>query len=382
MAVKKITTYPWIKLRKGLRDDPDVIAIADKIDLDEFAVVGRLSDVWDWVDSNSADGTGLTVSDKWIDRRVSCQGFAEAMRSVGWLTGTDRNLTFPHWDRHNSNTAKARALEAEAKRLRRAGQLEDEESDDCPTNEGRNEDSGGGESSDQRKRKRKRKSIEQQPLEEKKLPPPPAQVADVVGTETVSGGGGVLKSDEGIRPTKGSGDDGPTWREVTAELTAAGLNMAAEAARAAKKHGATPGHCRAVLEFWRSHPGAWGVGIIYSRFTNPELCNLAPAAGWPTPAARVITTNSDNEARERQVAQFAEIDASKTRADETRRELDELVDEHGTAIDQLSDEEILELLPAGPARFAFKHHGWRAELIRGRVLRAFVEKYLAEPVTS
>jgi hypothetical protein len=156
---RKAVAAPFIKIRKGLVSDPDVILIADATDLDEFAVVGRLSDIWDWVDSNSADGIGLTVSDKWLDRRVQCAGFAAAMRAVGWLDGDSGNLTFPRWDRHNSLTAKARALEAEAKRLRRADNTPPESSDDCPTVVGQSGDATVPGVSDQSKSKSKSKKI-------------------------------------------------------------------------------------------------------------------------------------------------------------------------------------------------------------------------------
>lgn len=120
MIDAKAVSAQFIRIRKGISSDPDVLQISMMTGLDEFGVVGRLSDIWDWVDSHSTDGIGLTASDAWIDRRVGCDGFAAAMRAVNWLSGESGCLTFPQWDRHNSNTAKARALESEAKRLRRA----------------------------------------------------------------------------------------------------------------------------------------------------------------------------------------------------------------------------------------------------------------------
>jgi hypothetical protein len=158
-ATAKAVAAQFIKIRKGIVSDPDVIQMADLLDLDEFAIVGRLSDIWDWVDSNSADGIGLTASDKWLDRRVQCPGFAAAMRAVGWLAGESGSLTFPHWDRHNSNTAKARALEAEAKRLRRAGDTVPAASDGCPTLVRQPSDKTPGEMSDQSKSKSKSKNL-------------------------------------------------------------------------------------------------------------------------------------------------------------------------------------------------------------------------------
>ena len=111
----------WIKLRKDLIDSPKVIRMAELLGLDVWGIVGRLADVWGWVDGHSVDGKALTVPRAWIDRRTECEGFADAMECVGWLEGNDGSLTFPEWDQHNSYTGKARSLEAEAKRLRREG---------------------------------------------------------------------------------------------------------------------------------------------------------------------------------------------------------------------------------------------------------------------
>ena len=38
----------WIKMRRELAMDPDVVEIAAKSGLDEFGVVGRLHAVWSW----------------------------------------------------------------------------------------------------------------------------------------------------------------------------------------------------------------------------------------------------------------------------------------------------------------------------------------------
>ncbi|MFT5434939.1 MAG: hypothetical protein ACI9OJ_005655, partial [Myxococcota bacterium] len=245
--------------------------------------------------------------------------------------------------------------------------------------------------------------VEKRRVEEEKNTPPPSQpvgdvaeVAPVILTEPAAGGGGNLRTVE-----NGQTDDrerqapvaaktlqtltgvtSKTWQTLTAALTSAGLNMAGEAARWARKHGATPEHCFAVLDHWRANPEAWTVGIIYTRFKDPALCNLPPAAGWPTPAARVITTNGEHDARERQADQIARMNADKQRAAESRGEVDQLTAEHGDAIDELSDDDRAALLPAGSIRDTLKRRGWRTPTIRGRVLRAYVETYLGEPVTS
>ena len=100
----------WIKMRVDLQDDPAVIAIADDTGLDEYSVIGRLHKLWGWADRHTLDGNGLCVTQSWVDRFVGCDGFAEAMVLAGWLTNTDAKVGFPHFDRHNGETAKKRAL--------------------------------------------------------------------------------------------------------------------------------------------------------------------------------------------------------------------------------------------------------------------------------
>lgn len=140
----------WHPIRADLSSDFAVLKIARTLGIDRWSVVGRLSDIWGWVGSQSLTGVDVPLDSEMLDERVSCQGFAAAMRAVGWLAGRDGALIFPKWERYNSMNAKARALEAEAKRLRRGGKMSDnphdESSDnpsddasgDCPTNGGRN----------------------------------------------------------------------------------------------------------------------------------------------------------------------------------------------------------------------------------------------------
>jgi hypothetical protein len=102
----------WIKMRSDLATDPAVIAIAAKTGLDEFGVVGRLHSLWAWADSQTLDGNAVGVTESFLDRYLGVTGMARAMVSVGWLEVNSCGLKIPHFDRHNGQTAKARALTA------------------------------------------------------------------------------------------------------------------------------------------------------------------------------------------------------------------------------------------------------------------------------
>lgn len=131
----------WIKMRTALADDPAVIAMADRLGLDEFSVVGRLHHLWSWADSQSRDGHAVGVTVRWLNRYVQCDGFAEALAHVGWLVIDDEGIRFPHFDRHNGESAKARGLAKNRKEKQRAkvadvsGQLSRNERDNSVTRE-------------------------------------------------------------------------------------------------------------------------------------------------------------------------------------------------------------------------------------------------------
>lgn len=107
----------WIKVRNDLPDVSEVEDLSDILDLEVVEVIGALVLFWSYADKNSADGT-LPVKASRIDRKT-VPNFTKALLTVGWLEGRDGSYTIPNFDRHNSASAKARALESEAKRLRR-----------------------------------------------------------------------------------------------------------------------------------------------------------------------------------------------------------------------------------------------------------------------
>lgn len=116
----------WIKMRIALADDPAVISIAARLNVDEFTVVGMLHHLWGWADTQSRDGHAPGVTNVWVDRYVRHAGFADAMVSVGWLEIDETGVTFPKFDRHNGETAKTRALAAERKRNQRGKVTEED----------------------------------------------------------------------------------------------------------------------------------------------------------------------------------------------------------------------------------------------------------------
>lgn len=110
----------WLKMRHDLADDPAVIRLADIVRLEDDAVIGKLFRLWSWADRHTHDGHAEGVGLGWVDRLARCDGFGAALVRVGWLAECDGGLSFPRFDRHCSDTAKARALDAKRKSATRS----------------------------------------------------------------------------------------------------------------------------------------------------------------------------------------------------------------------------------------------------------------------
>lgn len=99
----------WIKIEVITPDKPEVVAMAAKLRKDQDLVTGKLVRLWCWADLHSVGGEALPITRRWIDQHVRVKGFAGAMESAGWLEGNDGELRFPHFERHNGNSAKRRS---------------------------------------------------------------------------------------------------------------------------------------------------------------------------------------------------------------------------------------------------------------------------------
>ena len=101
----------WGKIEHGLRDKPEVIAMAAELNVpDRDLIVGKLIRLWEWFNKNTADGCAHGVTQTFIDSHVALEGFATALETVGWLSVRNGSICQPNFDRHNSKSAKARAL--------------------------------------------------------------------------------------------------------------------------------------------------------------------------------------------------------------------------------------------------------------------------------
>ena len=98
----------WIAMRCNLATDPAVISIAAATKKSEDLVVGKLHRLWAWADQHALNGDANGVTLSWVNRHVGVRGFAEAMGDAGWLVKHEEGISFPNFNRFNSNSGKAR----------------------------------------------------------------------------------------------------------------------------------------------------------------------------------------------------------------------------------------------------------------------------------
>jgi hypothetical protein len=105
----------WIKIRIDLPDQPEVVGMARRLNLDIDTVVGKLLRVWAWADAVTTDGNIPHVDAAYVDDKVKCPGFTDAMAAVSWIRVKNSGISFPNFDRHNGKSAKKRAEDSQRK---------------------------------------------------------------------------------------------------------------------------------------------------------------------------------------------------------------------------------------------------------------------------
>lgn len=105
----------WIKFRHDLIDAPEIRRLSRACGVTRDDVYGKLFRLWSWFDRHSRNGRVDDETEELVDEIVGHAGFAAALVSVGWLYHDQGGIVIPNWDRHNSETAKQRALDAARK---------------------------------------------------------------------------------------------------------------------------------------------------------------------------------------------------------------------------------------------------------------------------
>ena len=102
----------WIKFENCTPDKPEVWALAERLEIDPDAVIGKLLRVWIWFDRQTENGNAPSVTKSLLDSNVCLKGFCDAMIWSGWMVEKNNNIKLTNFDRHNGSTAKNRILTA------------------------------------------------------------------------------------------------------------------------------------------------------------------------------------------------------------------------------------------------------------------------------
>jgi hypothetical protein len=124
-----------MKVELSTIDKPEVLGIARRLGVTRDDALGKVIRLWGWFNAHSVDGIVVGAVDADIDALVLHEGFATALREVGWL-GDDpagRGVGIPKFDRHTSESAKNRALKAERQARWRDGRVDGPVDDSAST---------------------------------------------------------------------------------------------------------------------------------------------------------------------------------------------------------------------------------------------------------
>lgn len=115
-----------MKVEEATPDKPEIAILARKLGVSVAEAFLNWFRLYRWAGRVTTDGfvRSVSVSDADIlsgARPGTCNALGSS--DIGWIEARSDGLQFVKWDRHNSKSAKARALDAAAKRSRRENVL-------------------------------------------------------------------------------------------------------------------------------------------------------------------------------------------------------------------------------------------------------------------
>lgn len=114
----------WIKVEKSTARKPEVLRLADLLEIHPDHAFGLCVRFWIWCDENlSRSCHALVTRNSTLDAAIGRDGFASALIEVGWLNVRNGALVIPNFDRHLSQSSKERALAADRQQRNRVTKL-------------------------------------------------------------------------------------------------------------------------------------------------------------------------------------------------------------------------------------------------------------------
>jgi hypothetical protein len=131
----------WLKVEEVTPDKPEIAILARKLGVSQGDAFLEWFRVYRWAGRSTCPGLvpNLSLADADMlsgARPGTCAALAST--EIGWMQSDGHGVGFAKWDRHNSKSAKSRALEQEKKRNQRSGKpaLSPEPSPTCPDDNG------------------------------------------------------------------------------------------------------------------------------------------------------------------------------------------------------------------------------------------------------
>ena len=106
----------WIKIDSNILEKPEVFELCAMMKKDVAQVVHKLLMFWIWCDEHTTDGTFSVNCEQFLNKKIG-KNFIFFLKKVHWLeqltTPGGEVFLVPNWNRHNSKSAKERALAAD-----------------------------------------------------------------------------------------------------------------------------------------------------------------------------------------------------------------------------------------------------------------------------
>lgn len=134
----------WIPVRARLKQEPEVLLLAERTGKTVHEVMGLMVDFWGWISEVSDTGRILSASVRTVCAAVGGdEAFWGQVEAVGWFEGGD-GVGMPRFDSWLSKGAKRRLKEAQRKRFERSAPHK-KTSASCPHDCGQKADQRRGE---------------------------------------------------------------------------------------------------------------------------------------------------------------------------------------------------------------------------------------------
>lgn len=184
---------------------------------------------------------------------------------------------------------------------------------------------------------------------------------------------------EAVQVDEGGSRAAAEWLDVEREAARAGVGAAKAAIDQARGRGASPELVRAIVEHFRSTPGAWGPGALQKRIAS-ALPGVPACEGWPRADAAYDRERAAVRRSERQ-----EADRRKREAEAEQRAREAVETEVASAAElrklaTMADGEIVELLERSGRRAYVRQY--RALGRDSPLLRSVLVEALAESATQ